>query len=121
MYDVRHLSCSNGRVDNESCAEVVDEGGTEMKEETMRTTDEALTRRGFLKGGAGAVLVASCLPALGRSVAMVAAPATRGTRAKLYVCPPCGQDCDKLTFDQPGKCPVCGMTLIEKSQADKSP
>jgi predicted alpha/beta superfamily hydrolase len=35
-----------------------------MKEETKKTTEEELTRRHFLKGGAGAVLVASCLPAL---------------------------------------------------------
>ena len=35
---------------------------------------------------------------------------------KLYVCPPCGLDCDKLTFDKPGVCPHCGMSLIEKTQ-----
>lgn len=35
-----------------------------MKEETKKTTEEELTRRHFLKGGTGAVLVASCLPAL---------------------------------------------------------
>ena len=29
-----------------------------------------------------------------------------------YVCPPCGLPCDKLTFDNPGSCPQCGMTLI---------
>lgn len=30
-----------------------------------------------------------------------------------YVCPPCGgSDCDKLKFDEPSKCPGCGMTLI---------
>jgi DNA-directed RNA polymerase subunit RPC12/RpoP len=34
--------------------------------------------------------------------------------AKVYVCPPCDQDCDTLTFDKPGTCPHCGMTLIEK-------
>jgi putative intracellular protease/amidase len=34
----------------------------------------------------------------------------------LYMCPECGQDCDKLTFDKPGTCPKCGMTLIEKSK-----
>ena len=37
-------------------------------------------------------------------------PAT-GKRSS-YICPPCGQPCDKLTFDKPGSCPVCGMTLI---------
>jgi pimeloyl-ACP methyl ester carboxylesterase len=33
---------------------------------------------------------------------------------KVYVCPPCGLDCDRRTFDKPGVCPDCGMTLIEK-------
>src|SRR5262249_51416709 len=35
---------------------------------------------------------------------------------KTYVCPPCGLDCDKLTFDRPGVCPHCGMTLVEKTE-----
>src|SRR5580700_3601989 len=37
------------------------------------------------------------------------------TGKKVYVCPPCGNDCDKMTFDKPGVCPECGMTLVEKS------
>jgi transcriptional regulator GlxA family with amidase domain len=37
------------------------------------------------------------------------------TGKKVYVCPPCGLDCDKKTFDKPGVCPECGMTLVEKS------
>ncbi|WCT11073.1 DJ-1/PfpI family protein [Mucilaginibacter jinjuensis] len=28
-----------------------------------------------------------------------------------YFCDPCGNDCDKIAFDKPGKCPHCGMTL----------
>lgn len=32
--------------------------------------------------------------------------------APAYMCPPCGLPCDKLTFDKPGSCPQCGMTLI---------
>ena len=35
-----------------------------------------------------------------------------GKKSVSYICPPCGQPCDKLTFDKPGSCPVCGMTLI---------
>lgn len=31
----------------------------------------------------------------------------------VYVCPACGLECDKLTFDKPGDCPNCGMKLIE--------
>jgi putative intracellular protease/amidase/DNA-directed RNA polymerase subunit RPC12/RpoP len=33
----------------------------------------------------------------------------------VYVCPPCGDEGDKLTFDKPGSCPVCGMKLVEQS------
>lgn len=34
-----------------------------------------------------------------------------------YVCPPCGCAMDDEVFDGPGKCPVCGMTLIRKADA----
>ena len=37
----------------------------------------------------------------------------------MYVCPPCGLDCDRLTFDKPGTCPVCGMTLMEKTDTKR--
>jgi transcriptional regulator GlxA family with amidase domain len=40
---------------------------------------------------------------------------------KVYVCPPCGSDCDKLTFDKPGVCPHCGMTLAEKTAESHAP
>ena len=33
----------------------------------------------------------------------------------LYVCQPCGQDCDKTVYDAPGDCPHCHMKLVEKS------
>jgi hypothetical protein len=36
------------------------------------------------------------------------------TGKNIYVCPPCGLDCDKLEFDKPGACPVCAMALVEK-------
>jgi len=36
-------------------------------------------------------------------------------RTKLYVCPACGCPADDRTFYKPGKCPECGMDLIEKS------
>ncbi|MGH7651189.1 MAG: DJ-1/PfpI family protein [Gemmatimonadaceae bacterium] len=42
---------------------------------------------------------------------------TPGAAPGSYVCPPCGQPCDKLTFDKPGSCPVCGMTLIPSGGA----
>ena len=31
-----------------------------------------------------------------------------------FICPPCGSTCDKLFFDQAGKCPHCGMTLVRR-------
>jgi len=34
-----------------------------------------------------------------------------------YVCPPCGNDCDNITHQNPGACPVCGMSLVEKARA----
>jgi putative intracellular protease/amidase/DNA-directed RNA polymerase subunit RPC12/RpoP len=47
-------------------------------------------------------------------------PTTAGTdpaktAKKVYVCPPCGLDCDKEMRDKPGVCPHCGMTLVEKT------
>ncbi len=38
---------------------------------------------------------------------------------KIYVCPECGKDCDRQTFDKAGPCPGCGMQLVEKSQGEK--
>lgn len=32
-----------------------------------------------------------------------------------YVCPPCGIHCDRQIHRQPGKCPVCGMELMDKA------
>ncbi len=37
------------------------------------------------------------------------------TNKILYVCQPCGQDCDKTVYDAPGTCPHCHMKLVEKS------
>lgn len=45
-----------------------------------------------------------------------AADAKPSAASAKYVCPDCGQDCDKQTFDKPGPCPGCGMTLIEASE-----
>ena len=92
-----------------------------MKEARKIRTKGGLTRRHFVKCGAGAVLAASCLPTLQRSAVVFGAADSQAASGKVYICPPCGLPCDKLTFDKPGACPSCGMTLIEKEQADKSP
>src|ERR1700736_1643650 len=50
------------------------------------------------------------------------APAVANPPAKkTYVCPECGLDCDKQTFEKPGACPGCGMALIEKIENKEKP
>ena len=44
------------------------------------------------------------------AVTDTAAPPAR----RIFICPDCGQECDKLVFDKPGSCPGCGMQLVEK-------
>lgn len=34
---------------------------------------------------------------------------------KKYVCLPCGLACDAIPYDAPGKCPQCGMDLVEEN------
>lgn len=92
-----------------------------MKEETSRMVEEGLTRRHFMKCGAGAVLAAGCLTALGPGAAALGASPGQSAGAKVYVCPPCGLDCDKLTFDKPGNCPNCGMKLVPAGGGEGSP
>jgi rhodanese-related sulfurtransferase len=42
-------------------------------------------------------------------------PKTVAKSLDQYVCPPCGNDCDKIVYDKPGTCPHCQMTLVKKS------
>jgi putative intracellular protease/amidase len=70
----------------------------------------ALTRRNYIKGSAGALVAAGYLGSAG--LAAAAPPAAPNPVPKTYKCPPCGQPCDKLSFDKPGTCPNCGMTLV---------
>ena len=51
------------------------------------------------------------LSALFSALTLTAAPAPS---KHVFVCPECGQECDKLVFDKPGNCPSCGMKLVEK-------
>lgn len=34
---------------------------------------------------------------------------------EVYVCPPCGHDCLKTTFEKPGACGDCGMALVTRA------
>jgi putative intracellular protease/amidase len=45
----------------------------------------------------------------------------KGAVNRSYVCPPCGQDCDKITFDKPGSCPHCGMKLVPFAAGEGGP
>jgi putative intracellular protease/amidase len=92
-----------------------------MKKQATTSIKEGLTRRHFIKRGTGAVLAAGCLSiraAKTPALDLIANP-TGGLNS--YICPPCGQACDKLTFDKPGTCPQCGMKLVPLSGGEDSP
>src|SRR6266700_6601280 len=80
--------------------------------EHCKQTNDLLTRRSFIKGSAGAIVAASYMSTIGFSTSCLKAHVFENAAAKTYICPPCGLPCDKLTFDQPGNCPQCGMTLV---------
>ena len=92
-----------------------------MKDELTGPITEALTRRTFIKGSASALVATSCLGHFGSSMAMFEAQTAKRASAKTYVCPPCGLPCDKLTFDKPGTCPSCGMTLVPAGVSEEGP
>lgn len=48
------------------------------------------------------------------------AACSNAQQAEAYVCPPCGQDCDKLHFSKAGECLHCGMTLVKKNKKKKT-
>jgi uncharacterized protein (TIGR01244 family) len=45
------------------------------------------------------------------------AVSARADDKKQFVCPPCGCSNDGVAHNEPGKCPACGMVLIEKTAA----
>ena len=73
-----------------------------------------LTRRNYLKGGAGAIAATVFSPV---AFAANGAGASNASESgpQSYRCPPCGLPCDQLVFDKPGTCPNCGMTLVPAS------
>jgi hypothetical protein len=50
-----------------------------------------------------------------------AALAAETAPKKVYVCPPCGCAADGKEFPEPGTCPECGMTLVEKAAEPANP
>jgi hypothetical protein len=55
-----------------------------MKEKSKSTTEEGLTRRSFMKGGAGAVIAASCLHNVRTSAAIFEAQVPKAAGANTY-------------------------------------
>lgn len=88
------------------------------RSKAIKTVESELTRRSFIKASGGAIIAASCVPSIIAGKEPVASQALQGAAKKVYVCPPCGLDCDKLTFDSPGTCPQCGMTLVPVGGGD---
>jgi hypothetical protein len=80
-----------------------------------------ITRRRFLISGAGAVIATSYAAKTGLSMPLSAKFPLPNPKAAAYICPPCGEPCDKLTFDAPGTCPHCGMTLIAADGKEAPP
>ena len=81
-------------------------------------------RRSFVFFLAGLFPGYKVLPAFHKAVANWAGTEhsqSQSQAKRTYVCPPCGQDCDKLTFDQPGNCPNCGMKLVPATPGEDSP
>jgi DNA-directed RNA polymerase subunit RPC12/RpoP len=91
-----------------------------VKDKIKIGTNES-SRRQFLKTGAGALIAAGLLS---KTDIAASANSTGGVRTEWvskYICPPCGQPCDKLTFDKPGSCPNCGMTLVPQGGGADAP
>lgn len=57
-------------------------------------------------------LIASFLVVTGQTDR--AKPPAARPEVKRYVCPPCPVECHEVSFDKPGRCPQCGMTLVEQ-------
>lgn len=58
------------------------------------------------------IFVLACFEPVSRAMASEA-PVPK----KVFICPPCDHECDNLIFEHPGRCPQCGMTLVEKGEA----
>lgn len=67
-----------------------------------------------------AALFGACLLMLALSAPTPSNSAAAVT-GKRYVCPPCGNPCDTLSFSAPGTCPDCAMKLVEAGSAAAQP
>src|SRR6476661_10135155 len=62
-------------------------------------------------------LTARLLLCLGLLAGGVSAAVHAQSKARHYVCDPCGLPCDTLVYDSPGTCPKCGMALVDQEEA----
>jgi len=74
-----------------------------------------------LKTSASAAVAAGCLHHISSNPLAYSTVHPKSRADGKFICPPCGLPCDKLTFDKPGDCPQCGMTLIPSSGAGRPP
>ncbi|MBB6128327.1 DJ-1/PfpI family protein [Mucilaginibacter lappiensis] len=44
-------------------------------------------------------------------------PSVQAQVKMAWYCPPCSSDCDQTAYAAPGKCPLCGMTLVQEAVA----
>jgi len=80
-----------------------------------------LGRRSFVSFLAGLVPGYRLFPFDNFTPKLGSTPHPQSEVKKSYICPPCGLSCDRLTFDKPGSCPNCGMTLIPAGGTADSP
>jgi putative intracellular protease/amidase/DNA-directed RNA polymerase subunit RPC12/RpoP len=65
------------------------------------------------------MLLLFCLSiAAGAALGRAADTGSPQGKAKQYVCAPCGMPCDEKVYDHPGNCPVCGVQLVDKEEAE---
>lgn len=51
------------------------------------------------------------------SLSIIPTTSAQDSVAEVYMCPPCGDgSCDTQTYDEPGQCPHCNMTLVAESK-----
>ncbi|HTD97850.1 MAG TPA: DJ-1/PfpI family protein [Mucilaginibacter sp.] len=48
---------------------------------------------------------------------MCMVPSVQAQEKMAWYCPPCSSDCDRTAYAAPGKCPLCGMTLVQEEVA----
>lgn len=67
------------------------------------------------RSAAGVLAAMAAILCLGQAApTQPAAPQSDSTGEKEYVCMPCGSPCDQTVHHVAGRCPDCGMLLVEK-------